>query len=63
MVHESFQVTSTHEAILDYPDLFGIIFHGDDVQGFDTRWDEVVSSIRKVLPDGILESLVKNPHT
>ena len=57
MIYECFQVTGTHEATLDYPDLFGIIFHGDDVQGFDTRWDEVLSSIRKVLPDDILESV------
>ena len=33
--------------------------HGDDVQGFDTRWDEVLLSIRKVLQDDVLESLYK----
>ena len=41
-------VTGTHEAILDYPDLFGITSHGDDVQGFDTRWDKVLSPISQV---------------
>ena len=35
MIYECFQVTGTHEAILEYPELFGITFHGDDVQGFD----------------------------
>ena len=35
-----FCVTGTHEAVLDCSDLLGKTFHGDDVQGFDTRWDE-----------------------
>ena len=33
------------------------MLHDDDVQGLDTRWDEVLLSIRKVSPDHILESL------
>ena len=42
MIYEFFRVTGAHEAILGYPELFGIIFHGGDVQGFFTRWDEVL---------------------
>ena len=37
MTYETFRVTGTHEAGLDYSDLFGITFHDDDVQGFETR--------------------------
>ena len=29
-------------AIQDYSDLFGLTFHDDRVQGFDTRLDEIL---------------------
>ena len=45
MIPEFFWVTGAHEALLDYSDLFRIILHGE-VQEFDTRWDEVLLSIR-----------------
>ena len=54
MICEYFRVTSTHEAILDFSDLSSVIFRGDDVQGFDTRWDEVLLSTHEVPSDNIL---------
>ena len=33
-----------HVLVQDYSDLFHITLHGDDVQGFDARWDEILSS-------------------
>ena len=56
MIFHYFRVTGTHEAILDYSDLFGVTLHGDAVQGFDTRWDEVSLSIQQVPSDDMLES-------
>ena len=44
-------------ALLDCSDLFSISFRGDDVQGFDTRWDEVSLLIHLVPSDDLLESL------
>ena len=44
MIYECFPVTD---------DRFSISLNGDDVQEFDTRWDEVSLSIRKV-PQTIL---------
>ena len=41
VIYEYFRVTSALEAVLDYSDLFRITLHGDDVQDFDTRRDEV----------------------
>ena len=38
--YEHFWVTGTHVAVLDCSDQFSKTWHGDDVQGFDTRWDE-----------------------
>ena len=60
MIYDYFRVTDAHEVVLDYSDLFRItLLHGDDVQDFDTRWDEVLLSIKKVHSDDILESLYK----
>ena len=59
MIYEYFWVTGTHEAILEYSDPFNVTLRGDEVHQFDTRWDEVLLSIRKVPPVDILESLKK----
>ena len=42
MIDEYFLVTGAHEAVLDYFDLFCVTVHGNDVQDFDTRRDEVL---------------------
>ena len=36
-----------------------IYLRSDDVQEFDTRWDETLLSMTKILPDDVLESLYK----
>ena len=36
-----------------------ITLSGDDVQGSDTKWDEVLLSMREAPKDGILESMYK----
>ena len=40
MIYDYFWVTGAHDTVLDYADLFSITLH-DNVQDFDTRWDEV----------------------
>ena len=40
-------------------DLFTITLRNDDVQEYDTRWDEILLSMTKIPPDDILESLCK----
>ena len=44
---------------LDFSDLFSISSHGDDIQDFDTRWDQALLSTSEVPNDSILESLYK----
>ena len=56
MIYEYFWVTGAHEAVRGYSDLFRITLH-DDIQIFDTRWDEVFLSSSQVPNDAILESL------
>ena len=59
LIYEYLRVTRTHKAALDFSELFSITLRADDVQGFDTRWDEVLLSTREVAWDAILESLCK----
>ena len=44
---------------LIFSDLFSISLHGDDIQDFDARWEQVVLSASEVPKDSILESLYK----
>ena len=59
MIYDYFRVTAGHDTVLDYADLFSITLRNDDVQEFDTRWDEVLLSMSKIPSDDILESLYK----
>ena len=36
-----FRVTGAHDTVLDYADLLSITLRNDDVQEFDTRFDEI----------------------
>ena len=40
LIHEYFWVTDTHEFTLDVIDLIHVTQRGDDVQGFDARWEK-----------------------
>ena len=46
-----------HGAFLDHADLFSFTLRNDDVQEFETRWDEILLAVTKIPPDDILESL------
>ena len=59
MIYYYFRGTGAHDTVLDYADLFSVILQDDNVQEFDTRWDEVLLSMSKIPSDDILESLYK----
>ena len=59
MIYEYFRVTGAHDTVLDYADVFSITLCNDDVQEFDTRWDEILLSICKNHTDEVWESLDK----
>ena len=44
---------------MDYADLFSVTLRDDNIQEFDTRWDEVLLSMSKNPSDEVLESLYK----
>ena len=57
MIYDYFLITGAHDTVLDYADLILITLRNNDVQGFETRWDEFLLS--KIPPDDVLESLYK----
>ena len=59
MIYDNFRVIGAHDPVSDYADLFSVTLHDDNVQEFDTRWDEVLHSMSKIPSDDILESLYK----
>ena len=59
MIYDYFMVTGAHDTLLDYADLFTIALRNDDVQEFDSRWDEILLSMTKIPPDDVLKSLYK----
>ena len=52
-------MTSAHDTALDYADFFSVTLHDNNVQEFDTRWDDVLLSTSKIPSDDVLESLYK----
>ena len=44
MIYDCFRVTGAHDTVLDHADLFSITLHDDNIQEFDTGWDEVLLS-------------------
>ena len=60
MIYDYFRVTGAHDTVLDYDVLFSVTLYDDNIQEFDTRWDESLLSVSKKNPsDDILESLYK----
>ena len=47
MIDDYFRVTGAHDTVLDYADLFSVTLRHDNIQEFDTRWDEVLLSMSK----------------
>ena len=40
MIYDDFRVTGPHDTVLDSADLFSVTPRNDNVQEFDTSWDE-----------------------
>ena len=59
MINDYFLVIGGHDTVLDYADFFSVTLHHDNIQEFDTRWDEVLLSVSKIPSDDVLESLCK----
>ena len=59
LIYDCYRVTAAQDTVLDHADLFSVNFRDECVQEFDTRWDEVLTSVSKIPSDDVLESLYK----
>ena len=57
LIYDYFWVTGANDSVENYADLFTIDLRNDDVQEFDSNWDGILLSIKKVPHDDILEGL------
>ena len=57
MIYDYFRVTGAYDTVLHHADLFSVTLRDDNVQEFDTRWDEVLLTMSTIPSDDILESL------
>ena len=49
MIYDYFRVTGAHDTVLYYADSFSVTLRDDNVQEFDTRWDEVLLSVKDTI--------------
>ena len=59
LIYEYFWVIGANDSVENYADLFTIVRRNDDIQEFDTKWDEILLSMTKIPSDDILEGLFK----
>ena len=59
MIYNHFRVTGAQDTVLDYADLFSTTLRNENVQEYDTKWDENLLSMTKIPSDDILERLYK----
>ena len=59
LIYEYFRVTGANDSVENYADLFTVVLRNDDIQVFDSKWDEILLSMTQIPSDEILESLCK----
>ena len=60
LIYVHFQSTGASDAAQGLSDLFNICLQNDDVQDFDTRWDQTFLGTSEMPPENVLEGLYKN---
>ena len=59
LIYDYFRVTGVSASVHDDADLFTVALRNDDIQEFDTRWDEIQMFMEQFSRDDILEILYK----
>ena len=59
LIYEYFRVTGANDSVENHADLFTVALRNDNVQEFDTKWDEILLSMTQIPSDDILEILCK----
>ena len=60
MICEHFRATGAYDAAQRLSDLFNVRLPNDDVQDFDTRWDQALLSASELPTEMVLEDLYKS---
>ena len=45
LIFEYFRVTGANDSVENYADLFTVALRNDDIQEFDSKWDEILLSM------------------
>ena len=59
LIYEYFRVTGANDSVENYADPSTVALRDDNIQEFDTKWDEILSSMTQIPSDEIWESLYK----
>ena len=50
LIYEYFRVAGANESVENYADLFTVVLRNDDIQDFDSKWDEMHAIINDANP-------------
>ena len=59
LIYEYFRVTGSNDSVKNNADLFKGVLRNDDIQEFDSKWDDILLSMTHIPSDEILERLYK----
>ena len=63
LTYEYFRVTGANDSVENYADLFTVVLRNDNIQEFDTKWDEILLSMTQIPSDDILEIFIQIKST
>ena len=55
LIYEYYRVTGANNSVENNADLLTIFLRNDDIQEFDSKWDEILLRMTKIPPDDILK--------
>ena len=59
VIYEYFRVTGANGSVENYAELFAVVLQNDNIQEFDTKWDEILLSMTQIATDDNLEDVYK----
>ena len=59
LIYEYFRVIGPNDSVENYADLFTVALRNDNIQEFDSKWDEILLSWTQIPSDDMLENLCK----
>ena len=59
LIYKYFRVIGANDSVQNYADTFTVVLRNDDIQEFDSKWDEILLSMTQIAFDDVLERLYK----